>query len=165
MENNINTNPSLKDKFAAMATWKKVVSALTAAAVLSIGWAAFRPETLIIDSTVDEAPPVVVMMESGESAPNRSGEFSGTKYETSGQAVVIQQGQGKGVVRFENFETQNGPDLKVVVVYQDGSRSTLGELKGSKGNQNYEVEKPDEVAEVLIWCKRFDVYFGTALIS
>jgi hypothetical protein len=46
-----------------------------------------------------------------------------------------------------------------------GWRTSLGKLKGNKGNQNYAL--PDDVeparfTSVSIWCDRFDASFGAA---
>ena len=40
----------------------------------------------------------------------------------------------------------------------------LGEMKGNKGDQNYDVPADVDLAKyraVTIWCRRFDVNFGT----
>lgn len=72
------------------------------------------------------------------------------------------------VLRFEGFKVTNGPDLFVVLLSADGSPSEgirLGALKGSEGNQNYELPMGIDLAKfsrVVIWCRAFNVVFGTA---
>jgi len=71
-------------------------------------------------------------------------------------------------VRFEDdFATDNGPDL-FVVVYVDGERIELGKLKGNQGSQNYELPEsvdPQRVESVAVWCKRFDSIFTDSQLA
>ncbi|OEH92868.1 hypothetical protein BFG57_01885 [Bacillus solimangrovi] len=84
--------------------------------------------------------------------------------------VMVHEIDGKKIVRFENFESTNGPDLQVYLVSGDKETSegvSLGKLKGNKGNQNYEI--PDDVSlnegdRIVIWCKAFDVDFGQVIL-
>lgn len=93
-------------------------------------------------------------------------------HQGSGRATIYQQGDTR-VMRFEDFESTNGPDLHVLLVENvDGTSSAdlgeyvdLGSLKGNKGNQNYEI--PDDVeltkfSGVMIYCMPFHVVFSTA---
>ena len=95
-----------------------------------------------------------------------------------GSAAVYELEDGSRVLRFEEFEVTNGPDLHVLLVptndpiegdlpaevgYED-----LGKLKGNVGNQNYEV--PGDVDlngdwTVVIYCDPFHVVFSTAQLS
>ncbi|GAQ65047.1 electron transfer DM13 [Streptomyces scabiei] len=88
------------------------------------------------------------------------------------------------VVRLENLDTSNGPDLWVWLtdapvkegmdgwrVFDDGEYVSLGKLKGNRGNkgsQNYAA--PEDVdlsrySSVSIWCDRFDVSFDAAELA
>ena len=77
------------------------------------------------------------------------------------------------MLRIEDLDTDNGPDLKVVLstgpdgyVGGDGAVS-LGTLKGNKGSQNYEIPADVDLSalrSVVIWCKRFNVDFGVAAL-
>ena len=96
----------------------------------------------------------------------------------SGSAAVYLLEDGSWVLRFEEFEVTNGPDLHVLLVptndsvdrnlldeigYQD-----LGKLKGNVGNQNYEIPAefdPDGPWTVVIYCDPFHVVFSTAQLS
>ena len=81
------------------------------------------------------------------------------------------------ILRFEDFETSNGPVLVVWLSQNtaDGADGafddhyfSLGALEGNVGDQNYVV--PAEVdptgwTSVVVWCDRFDVPFGAADLS
>jgi len=74
------------------------------------------------------------------------------------------------VVRYENLETINGPDLHIYLSKTPDAKEyvDLGPLKATKGNINYEV--PPEVTDigeygyVLTWCEPFNVLFNYAEI-
>ena len=82
------------------------------------------------------------------------------------------------MLRFEDFEVTNGPDLYVLLSPAADVASSdeldaagyveLGELKGNIGSQNYEIPAEVEVAEqgsVIIYCKAFHVLFSVAPLS
>lgn len=90
----------------------------------------------------------------------------------SGTATIFQQGETR-VLRFENFESTNGPDLHVLLVENiDGTGNAnigeyldLGSLKGNVGNQNYEIPDGTDLSQysgVMIYCMPFHVIFSTA---
>ena len=91
-------------------------------------------------------------------------------HDAQGDAYTIPLEDGSNVLRLENFQSTNGPDLFVYLA-TDGNASefiNLGELKANKGNQNYKI--PDDTDlnkynKVLIWCKAFGVLFGSAELS
>lgn len=95
-----------------------------------------------------------------------SGAFSGTsRYTVEGEAVVLNDGSETRFLRFENFESSNGPDLNVYLRAADGDFIDLGDLKGNIGDQNYEIPVGVDLSvysEVQIWCVRFGVNFGSA---
>jgi hypothetical protein len=107
-----------------------------------------------------------------------SGTFHSVAHESAGQVAILQLGDGKRVLRFTNFQTSNGPDVRVyLVATTDASDSDtvkkagfveVGALKGNIGDQNYEIA-PDldlnKYRAVTIWCKRFSVNFATAPLS
>ena len=100
-----------------------------------------------------------------------SGEFQDADsfHKVSGKVIVLEDG-GKRYLRFENFESPNGPDLKVYLSVDDsaGDYVSLGELKGNIGNQNYEISEGSDLEKydkVLIWCERFSVLFGSAELN
>jgi len=111
------------------------------------------------------------MME--ETMMSYSGTFIGVGdgiHDAQGDAYTIPLEDGSNVLRLENFQSTNGPDLFVYLSTDENASEfiNLGELKANKGNQNYEI--PDDVDlskynKVLIWCKSFSVLFGSAELS
>ncbi len=91
-------------------------------------------------------------------------------HRASGAATVIRLDDGSRLLRFEDFQTTNGPDL---YVYLSSDRQTqdfldLGRLKGNIGDQNYPIPADTDLARyryVLIWCRAFTVLFGSADLS
>ena len=103
------------------------------------------------------------------------GEFHDVAHEGSGTASIYQLPDGTRVLRLENFDVLNGPDLYVWLsgaldagdeqAILDGGYVSLGRLKGNQGNQNYELPADLDLSKyhsVTIWCKRFTVNFATA---
>ena len=71
-------------------------------------------------------------------------------------------------VRLEKFDVTNGPDLYVYLV-EEGQKTkegvSVGKLKGNIGNQNVEIPNGEKAAagmRIVIWCKQFNVDFGSA---
>jgi hypothetical protein len=105
-----------------------------------------------------------------------AGQFIGLAgHEGTGDAGIFRLADGAHVLRFENFDIQNGPDLRLYLVPGadqtspvDGSLY-LGGLRGNVGNQTYEL--PTDFTPtagdwtVLVWCEAFSVEFVGASIS
>ncbi len=96
----------------------------------------------------------------------------------SGDVSLYRLANGDSVLRFEDLDVTNGPDLHVLVSthsdpitkgeLQDAGYSTLGQLKGNRGDQNYEVPSdidPDSIGSVIIYCMPFHVIFSVAPLS
>lgn len=105
----------------------------------------------------------------------RSGEFHAGAHVTRGTATVYEFPNGRRVLRLTNFETSNGPDVRVLMIAAADAEDSdtvknakpieLGKLKGNLGDQNYDVPAAvdlDKYRAVTIWCQRFGVNFGTA---
>jgi len=98
----------------------------------------------------------------------KSGNFDGLAgHNGEGLAKIIEI-DGSTFLRFEDFEVTNGPDLRVYIT-QDGDIKNgihLEKLKGSKGNQNYELNDIDieQYNSVVIYCQPFGVYFAEATL-
>lgn len=136
-------------------------------------WYAFRPERLFINKTVSEALPAAAG--ASAAATLARGEFHSNAHETRGQAAVVRLADGSRVLRLSDFETSNGPDVRVFLVaapdvQDDGTVKQagyveLGPLKGNIGDQNYTIPASVDLGSyrtVTIWCNRFSVNFGSA---
>jgi hypothetical protein len=110
-----------------------------------------------------------------------AGDLISHEHETSGTVRILELADGTRILRLEGLATSDGPDVHVWLsdaevedsregwfVFDDGEYHDLGEIKGNRGNQNYEL--PDSVdldrfASVSLWCDRFDVSFGAAALA
>ena len=114
------------------------------------------------------------MPESAEWIASANGSFVGADdfHQGSGTATIFTQG-GQSILRLEDFDVTNGPDLHVLLVENiDGTSSDelgeyvdLGSLKGNVGNQNYEIPADIDLSKysgVMIYCMPFHVVFSTA---
>ncbi|HEU4321288.1 MAG TPA: DM13 domain-containing protein [Acidimicrobiia bacterium] len=124
------------------------------------------------ESMADDAMDDATATTSGSEGPTTlvTGEFedADASHQGSGTATVFQLADGSQVLRLEEFEVTNGPDLHVVLVPTDGSMDgsvDLGSLKGNIGDQNYEIPTDVDIADfgsVWIYCVAFSVNFATA---
>ena len=102
----------------------------------------------------------------GATISNFSGSFVAKAHDVSGTARIVNTNTEK-VLRFENFETANGPDLRIYLA-TDGTAKDyvdLGEIKGTKGNINYTIPPNTDLTKyshVLVWCRSFSVLFSEA---
>jgi hypothetical protein len=171
-------------------------TAAAAAGILAVtvaGFLWFRPDRLFTDDPVNEAVPGAPAggMESAESEAMGGssgssgpdvlvrGRFISLEHTTRGQALVLETPDGRRFLRFEGFETSNGPDLLVYLSAKepagpddwhgyDRDFVDLGPLKGNVGDQNYEIPKGvdlDRHSTAVVWCRRFTVGFAAAVLS
>jgi hypothetical protein len=114
-----------------------------------------------------------------------SADFIDGEHDTAGRATVYRRSDGSRFLRIEDLATSNGPDLHVWLtdkpsggscdgcrdswgIYDDDAYVRLGELKGNRGDQSYEIPASADLAamrSVVIWCDRFNVAFGTAPLT
>ena len=187
---------------SAIGDWSARHRGLTALIVLVVlavgGWLFFYYfgfQNAVIDREVNEAlptaaDPVSPVPEGGnpsddagsgaaeEPAPApvtlSKGRFQNIEHHTSGSAAVIELPNGSTILRLEDLDTLNGPDLKVYLsespagadpsTFDDGFVS-LGDLKGNRGDQNYDIPSSanlNKLQSAVIWCERFSVGFGVA---
>lgn len=165
---------------------------IVAAIALGVVMYLFQPWKLFVDETVNEALPtesvpapaddsgsaVEPPVEAVQPVVLSAGSFISHEHTTSGPVQVLQLPDGSRVLRIDNLDTSNGPDLKVWLtdapviagragwgVFDDGNYVSLGALKGNQGSQNYEIPAEvdlDDFSSVSIWCERFSVSFGAA---
>ena len=105
-----------------------------------------------------------------------AGQFVGLAgHSGTGDAGIFQNPDGTLVLRFENFDIENGPDLEVYLVPGADQTSLaegsipLGALKGNIGDQNYELPSGTDLTTgaytALVWCEAFSVEFVGATIA
>lgn len=154
------------------------------------GFLWFRPDKLFVDTTVNEALPTAPAPGASASPAGSTGapaaqtvvlsagSFRDLEHDTNGTAKIVQLADGSRVVRLEDFRTSSGPDVVVILsstpaaedswgAYDDGAFVNLGALKGNVGDQNYKIGAEVDLSKyrsVVIWCRRFNVAFGSAPI-
>jgi Electron transfer DM13 len=145
--------------------------ALGGVAIAAFVLAYFEPQKLFVDDKVAEALPVATAVRTLS-----AGTFRSHEHATAGRARVIATAGGRRYVRFEDFETSNGPALKVYLSAASASGPgdrfddrfvDLGDLKGNVGSQNYAIPagvRLDGYRSVVVWCKRFSVPFAAAAL-
>jgi hypothetical protein len=94
-----------------------------------------------------------------------TGEFHPRAHDVMGKALFIKEGD-KNILRFEDFDTINGPNLHIYLSSSLGDDDIidLGKIKATKGNVNYDVGNIDitKYNKVLVWCVPFKVLFSYA---
>ena len=127
-----------------------------------------RPPTTAPATTVAPAPAATAP------AGLVAGTFVSLDHGTSGTVRVLDLGDGSRVVRLEDLDTDNGPDLYLYLSTNaaggseqafDDDYVNLGRLKGNLGNQNYDLPAGTDLSRyrsVVIWCDRFNSAFGAA---
>ncbi|MBN4064722.1 DM13 domain-containing protein [Dehalococcoides mccartyi] len=92
----------------------------------------------------------------------------------SGTATLYRLDDGTNVLRLEDLNVTNGPDLHVLLMVDPEGRDKsqgyldLGKLKGNIGNQNYPLPTDANGSTynaVMIYCQPFHVVFSTAPLS
>ncbi len=167
---------------------RTIILALVAIPLFAVGWWLGSP--LFLDDRVSEAFPTAPV--AGEGASTAADDVSAEPvrlavgsfqdqdaiHKGSGEVSLYRLADGSHVLRFEDFEVTNGPDLKVIV---SNGRSfadhdeldvagwvELEALKGNIGDQNYVLPASvdvDELGSVIIWCKAFSVIFSVASLD
>ncbi len=99
-----------------------------------------------------------------------TGNFTGSAHPCSGTVKVVKDNANKLFLVFENFNTDNGPDLRVWFSPNNSGSpyQELGLLKAARGNFNYELNASFDYTtnnRVLIWCRQFSVLFGYAVLQ
>ena len=165
------------------------------AVVIVGGISAYAVSPYFTESTIDEALPTDVILQPkneavmdetmmdenmmdetmmDETIPiSYAGTFIGVGdgiHDTQGDAYTIPLEDKSNVLRLENFDSTNGPDLHVYLATDDKATDfvDLGKLKANMGNQNYNIPDGTDLQKynkVLIWCKAFSVLFGSAELS
>jgi hypothetical protein len=92
----------------------------------------------------------------------------------SGRVLLLRDPSGAGILRFEDYEVRNGPDIHVFVtpdadgdVHVDGAVD-LGTVRATRGNVNYDIPAYadlDSFRAAVIYCVPFRVVFATASLN
>jgi len=117
--------------------------------------AAMADQVMVMDDVMPSIPSIV-----------SEGEFMKHFHEVEGIAHIIKS-NGDLTLRFEDFETLNGPGLYIYLSSDLGDDDfiDLGKIKATKGNVNYAVPPGTDLErynKVLIWCRPFGVLFSYA---
>ncbi len=99
-----------------------------------------------------------------------SGTFVSSAHTSSGTARIAKDAANKIYLVFENFKTDNGPDLRVWLSANNNGTPAqeVGLLKAVTGNFSYELDASFNYTtnnRVLIWCKQFSVLFGYSALK
>lgn len=116
----------------------------------------------------------------GDPVPLVTGEIMGADsfHRGAGTATIYELEDGSRVLRLEDIDITNGPDLHVLLspVADPQGRDEvtaagyvdLGQLKGNRGSQNYDIPADFVIGEeisVVIYCVPFHVVFSTATLA
>jgi hypothetical protein len=99
-----------------------------------------------------------------------SGTFTSNAHTTSGTVKIVTDAASKKFLVFENFRTDNGPDVRVWLSPTNNASpyQEVGILKAVTGNFSYELSSNINYQSnnrVLIWCEDFSVLFGHAVLQ
>jgi hypothetical protein len=154
---------------------RKWIGIAVALPILVVAWWLFRPEKLWINQKVNEPAPFA--SRSG-TQPLFTGLLEAKAHPTSGRATIYESPDGdKMYLRLTDFTTSNGPDEHVVlaraddpaldqeVVKGDLDHVELGKLKGTQGDQSYDLPPSVDLQKynaVVIYDERSDTVFAVA---
>jgi hypothetical protein len=137
----------------------KIFVGLVAVAFIGIGYYSLSPLWSNITLT-EEAPTSAVAVVAGRSIVDTPA------HPASGSVSVLKNNE-QYTLRYENFKTINGPDLRVYLSMDLEATDfvDLGELKATNGSVNYEIPLGTDISKykyALVWCEDFSVLFNSA---
>lgn len=129
--------------------------------------------TVPVEMKVSTPMPAAEMKKDGIS---RQGSFTEIDlvHKASGLALIYPETATGPTLRLQDFSATRGPDLYVYLSKntnitssdQLGEFYSLGQLKSSKGNQNYALPaNHQDYKSVVIWCQAFGVLFSSATLK
>ncbi|MEA5598485.1 DM13 domain-containing protein [Rivularia sp. UHCC 0363] len=149
----------------------KYAAILGLVALLSVGCTNVEPNSV----TQPQAETVAQTPATG--SVQASGAFIDAEHPTKGTASIITE-NGKKYIEFDNqFKSDNGPDLFVILHKDDKLPITgikeadyvsIAALKSTNGVQKYEIPENVDVSNfksVAIWCRKFNATFGYAVLT
>ncbi len=129
------------------------------------------PAPTAVPSPTPTAAPTTVKLKSG------SFRDADAFHKGSGEATIYRGPDGSLLLRLENLDVTNGPELHVILSPHQNPENQgqvklagytdLGKLKGNIGNQNYFIPEGVDVGiqrSVVIYCKPFHVIFSVATL-
>ena len=92
--------------------------------------------------------------------------FIASKHDVKGSVALIEHDSNR-ILRFENFETVNGPNLHIYLASDQSAENfvDLGPIKATRGNVNYEIPEDVDLEKyntVLVYCVPFKAVFSFA---
>ena len=101
-----------------------------------------------------------------EARVDTSCDFVASKHDVEGSAVLIENNSDR-ILRFEDFETVNGPNLHIYLAWDQSAVDfvDLGPIKATKGNVKYEIPEDVDVEKyntVVVYCIDFKAGFSLA---
>ena len=170
---------------ASTRLWVIAGAVMIVALVVVLVW--FQPQQLFIDERIDDPLPGVPEERSANANENSGGGTDDAGVEivadarlrplghaAAGKALVLKLDDGRKLLRFEDLDVENGPDLRVYLSADsaggDYARDfvDLGALEGNLGNQNYAIPSRVDLSRfgnAVIWCRRFSVGFAVAPLT
>ncbi len=159
---------------------KKILFSIIGVVILGVAWYGLSP--LFMNTRVDDTVPTASQIPNEEK--NQANESTPPAimisepvsivdtpaHPASGQVRIVRNGD-ETIVRYENYKTINGPDVRVYLANDldaKGEYVDLGLIKGTEGNINYSVPAGvniDDYRYVLTWCEDFSVLFNSADLS
>lgn len=113
----------------------------------------------------------------------KTGSFASAGHPTTGGVQVVNRNGQKYLVFNNNFKTDNGPALYVILhksnnliastkaseyKIKEGDYVTLTRLQKTNGTQEYLIPNNvdlDDYKSVAVWCEKFNVTFGAATLN
>ena len=94
------------------------------------------------------------------------GQLVASAHEVAGKVLLVESGDQK-VLRFEDFKSVNGPDLRIYLAtdLQASDYVDLGVMRATEGNINYAIPAGTDTTKykyALVWCRAFSVLFSYA---
>jgi len=142
--------------------------------IVALGLGIYYGRYFFTNKVVKEESPILNTSTENQILKQGSFEEIDFIHKGSGNAMLLSGQNGQKVLRLENFQVTNGPDLYVYLSRNPqpngdtnslGDFINLGRLKGNMGNQNYEINQNiDGYDTVVIWCQQFGVLFSFAVL-
>ena len=148
---------------------KKTLITLVIVAAIAIAIGIYTISPLFISATVNEPLPATTSIPAEKPLSGIFMSVGDGFHHVAGSVKVVSLKDGSKILRLDNFESTNGPNVHVYL--STDKRPTdyvdLGKLKANNGDQNYNIPIGTDITRhniVLIWCKDFSVLFGSAAL-